>query len=913
MMSDSLPFRLIFLVMILLGTSAVARASGPQVHDISMAAPDVIHVEIRDPDFIRGRIIQLDRPRPEPNGTWIRHDGSWGMVIGPKRDHLRLADNPPQTFLDRNKVDRASAYKPIGERQIIAVYRKSMPYQSGIFPAANGDTRDGASFRHDIYLKLDGPLPQGRHLIGWPDGLLAADTAFEFDDVSSRASSIHVTQNGHRRSDLAKIGYLSLWLPGAPHQGAVDFRDYGVDHFQILDDAGAQIFEAPIRRRSSPETPEPGNGLPHELLSYSDASAHRIALTQLRGDQFTSREKHDFQTGQRIALEHLRGDQDANALFATVASITPTSFTVTNIEGELPKNLASGATAVLAHSANRAGTFVFELDYSAWQPKEDGNYRLHIPGLGLSNPIIIADNVWEKAALNSLAGLYHHRSGIALDGRFGYVRPSAFRPSPDLTIHQSRLPLAWSSQFNGGFVPFEDATKPGWITDKATPDSFWGGYMDAGDWDRHIQHVETSALLLEVFEDTPANKQLHATGLPKSSEVLDGPEYRGSDDLPDLIHEAIWVLDFFRRLQAEDGSMRGGIESASHPMRGEPSFLEHHAVFAYAPDHIASYKYAAAAAKLARILKSQKADDLASLFSNSALAAYAAAERGYADPDTYYADAIKAGTDFGTFKDVPWQQRKSEIQALAGDYRVAASAALLRLTGDKSYGPIFVAQWRKGSDLYVSRGDAAWDYLNSDQPDEVISAAIREAFLRQAQVVVDAQKQFTYPSMKHPGAPSGWGQGGAPAYNELQLLMRAHQIGHDPEILRTMEQAHHVMLGANQLSQSLVIGLGLRSVGNPLHEDHLAMGVEPPAGITIYGWASQAQTAFGWVFGPPWSPLPETGTAEHAQQRRIDPPRFSLPYFEYLVEHPALVMQQEYTVHQSIGTMAALALYINAQ
>jgi endoglucanase len=48
-------------------------------------------------------------------------------------------------------------------------------------------------------------------------------------------------------------------------------------------------------------------------------------------------------------------------------------------------------------------------------------------------------------------------------------------------------------------------------------------------------------------------------------------------------------------------------------------------------------------------------------------------------------------------------------------------------------------------------------------------------------------------------------------------------------------------------------------------------------------------------------------------QRRIEPPRFSIPYFEYLVEHPALVMQQEYTVHQSIGPMAALALYLNAQ
>ena len=53
--------------------------------------------------------------------------------------------------------------------------------------------------------------------------------------------------------------------------------------------------------------------------------------------------------------------------------------------------------------------------------------------------------------------------------------------------------------------------------------------------------------------------------------------------------------------------------------------------------------------------------------------------------------------------------------------------------------------------------------------------------------------------------------------------------------------------------------------------------------------------------------------AEQARQRRIEPPRFSLPYFDYLVEHPAVIMQQEYTVQQTIGTMATLALYLDAQ
>lgn len=903
---------LLLLLAVLPVGAAVAGTRPAQVMEVSMAAPDIVHVEIRDPEFLRGGIVKLDGPRREPNGTWVRHEGKWGLVIGPARDHLRLADTPPDTFLDRARVDETQGYGQVGGRNVVSVHRKSMPYDSGLFPASNGDTRAGASFRHDIYLKLDGPLPPGSHVIGWP-GAVLADTAFDLDDRKIRASSVHVTQNGHRRGDLAKTAYLSLWLPGGPHHGSVDFREYGIDGFEVIDASGQQVFAGPLRLRSGPDTPEPGNGLAHELMEYTDAAAPRIALSGLRDGTFTTRQPHGFQPGQRIALERLGGDQDAGAMFATVETAMSTSFTVTDVEGELPGRVEQGATATAAHRASRAGTFVFELDYSAWVPEHNGTYRLRIPGIGVSDAITIADDVWEKAARNSLAGLYHHRSGIPLDGRFGYSRPAAFRPGPGLTIFETRLPLAWSSEFDGGFVPFEEAAKPGWITDRQAPDSYWGGYMDAGDWDRRIQHVEVSSLLLDAYEFTPQERQLRGSGLPKSSEVLEEPALRQTDALPDLVHEAIWLLDFFRRLQAPDGSVRGGIESAGHPLRGEPSFLEHQTVFAYAPDHVSSYKYAAVAARLANILKDLGAGEAAALFSDSAIAAWSAGERGFADPDGYYAEALKAADEAGIFREVPWQQRRQQLQRTAGEYRIAAAAALLRLTGDAAYGAIFEDRWREGIDLYAHKGDAAWDYLRSDKPDETIAAAIKEAFLREAQVVVDAQKQFAYPSLKHPAAPSGWGQGGAPAYSELQLLMRAHQIGHDPEILKAMERAHHVMLGANQLGLSLVTGGGIRSVGNPLHEDHLAMGVEPPAGITIYGWASQAQTAHGWIFGPPWSPLPEVGTAENAMHRRIEPPRFSIPYFEYLVEHPALVMQQEYTVHQSIGPMAALALYLNAQ
>ena len=67
---------------------------------------------------------------------------------------------------------------------------------------------------------------------------------------------------------------------------------------------------------------------------------------------------------------------------------------------------------------------------------------------------------------------------------------------------------------------------------------------------------------------------------------------KGSEDLPDIINEALWGIDFFKRMQMPDGAIRGGIESESHPKYGEASWQESWPVMAYAPDPWSSYLYA---------------------------------------------------------------------------------------------------------------------------------------------------------------------------------------------------------------------------------------------------------------------------------------------------------------------------------
>ncbi len=64
------------------------------------------------------------------------------------------------------------------------------------------------------------------------------------------------------------------------------------------------------------------------------------------------------------------------------------------------------------------------------------------------------------------------------------------------------------------------------------PDA-WGGYMDAGDWDRRSLHIRVSYLQLELFEMFPTFFEGVKLGLPRAE---------ADNSLPDIVDEALWNL-----------------------------------------------------------------------------------------------------------------------------------------------------------------------------------------------------------------------------------------------------------------------------------------------------------------------------------------------------------------------------------
>lgn len=898
------------IIMVAVPSSVSLASHGPRVIEVTMATPDVIGVIIHDPPFGRGQLVKVG-PTGKDHGQWARHNGQWGRIVGRNRDHIRTVDVPPSSYLNRDAIDDASAYPQISGLDVQAVYRKSVPYDSGTSRSLFGATVEGASFKHYVYLKLSAALPAGSHRIVWPGDALPAQQ-FDYQDTETRAVALHVNQNGYAPNDGAKSGFLSLWLPGGPDHGQVDFRSYGLKTFQVRDDSGQVVHSGTITLRRGASDPEFGTGLSGTLVGYPSVSApprkaerltfNERAILTVAGHGLGQARAAWFE-GFSGALGHLNGVH-------AVSVKDNDNLILTELGNKIEGDWGAGSLGSVRpfYVANRAGTSVFELDFGGWKPENASSkpYHIYVPGLGVSDPFEVSEDVWLRAGRVAVAGLYNHRSGIPLDGRFGYTRPEAFGPNAGYDVVQSKLPLVFSVNYHDGTIPISEGPASEWRQADNAGADLWGGYMDAGDWDRRIQHLEASIALMDIFEFAGAPARQAELSLPASHEVLDADLYQSLADAPDLVHEIAWGLDFFRRLQLPDGRVRGGIESAEHPKPAEPSFLESHAVYVYGPDHVSGYAYAAAAAKFAGLLSSLDKSELADVYKDSALRAWSAAEAGFKDPDAFYADALKAAQAGGGYS-FNWERLRTAIQKSASQYRTSAAGELFRLTGEQSYAEVFEAGWPKHG-VTAPAADGAWAYFHAAGGKPAIKTAIRGSYARQARTIANTMQTAAFPALKHPETPAGWGQGLIPHYDLLQILLRAHVLSGDSKILDVMRLGSAHILGANPLNLSFTTGLGHRNILHPLHEDHRSMGVAAPKGITVYGWAPLSTPAYDWVFSADGGPLSDDGSRE----KRIEPFRHALPYFENLIEYPGIIVHQEYTIHQTIGTTAAMWLYLHA-
>ena len=455
-----------------------------------------------------------------------------------------------------------------------------------------------------------------------------------------------------------------------------------------------------------------------------------------------------------------------------------------------------------AYEKNYSGTTVYRADFS--DLKQPGQYRVCLQGTGCSYPFRIASDIWREPAAKALKAFYLQRSGIAIEAPYStrFQRPRNFHPDDGVKIYHSDARLmdtgnSFNDEDNDNFSALQAGAS------KQELPGLWGGYHDAGDWDRRIQHLSAARHMLDLYESYPGLYQNLELNIPESGNAL-----------PDVIDETLWGIDFFHRLQTPDGGIRGGIESASHPKLGEGSWQESWPIYAYAPGSWSSYLYAATAARAARVLQTLD-PKRAKTYHESAQAAFRWAEQEIN-------------------KDAP-------VPHQVTDARNLAAVELYRLSGDKSYHDLFLATTAfkdPNAPLFEyqhhEQREAAWVYANLDKKlvDLLVQRNSRQAILRTAQDRMNLQKNTGFLWTKFPWQPPLAGVFSIP--DAIELLW-SYQLTGDKKYLDAAVLSAQAGLGANPKNLSYTTGIGHRYPKNLLHVDSRVTGQPVPDGITALG------------------------------------------------------------------------------
>lgn len=495
-----------------------------------------------------------------------------------------------------------------------------------------------------------------------------------------------------------------------------------------------------------------------------------------------------------------------------------------------------------AYNRNFNLTDVYEMDFTPFI--RPGRYRVCVQGTGCSYPFDIGSDIWKHAFRTSARGFYHQRSGIELGAPYTeFKRPRPFHPEDGVKVYASTTRLMDTRNGLSSTDPSNFRNLVAGKTDTLVP-GLWGGYMDAGDWDRRIQHLIVSVYLLDLADQFPSYFKSLSLNIPESKNAL-----------PDVVDEALFNLDFYRRTQTPDGGIRGGIESEEHPNFGEASWQESLTVLVYEPGSWSSFYYAGVAAKAARVLHRLGQDELARIYETSAVKAMVWAETDYAQRTqrsaSYTVNAVKID--------------RMDDHIDVRDKRNYAAAELFRLTNDLRWHDVFVETTmlnEPGVDLYVwkshEQSEAAWVYVNTRHAgvDKSLQAFCREAILKEAQERLRTQSKTAFLWTKNDWAPPST----TLSVSDAISLVRAHQITGDETYRRAIVLSCQVGLGANPLNLCYTTHVGHRWPLNPLHLDSRHTGQLPPEGITVFGPVDPTanDTFMAPVIRPHCFPAPET-------------------------------------------------------
>ncbi len=440
----------------------------------------------------------------------------------------------------------------------------------------------------------------------------------------------------------------------------------------------------------------------------------------------------------------------------------------------LRKRLADGPDGGQPGEGPHVGADVWACDFSAC--RTPGRYVVAVDGIGCSYPFTIGPDPYRAAFRAAMHGLYQQRCGTALTLPYtAWTRSACHVPSQRPMIQSTRRLM------DGHCDACDDPRPTGEVRNVS------GGYHDAGDWDREDGHLDVPLALAQVYELFPDRFTDGELNIPESG-----------NGVPDVLDEARWGLDYYRRLQRPDGGVSGGMFVDHFPQPGLNAATDTASRFCYAEDPLMSYRYAAAACHMA----------------------FALAAAGTLDGGSPYVASAGRAWDWAEA-----HQREGDAKAVADD-RLHAAAALFRATGGARFHRAFLDGLRVKTEddaLWVNaqydQQWAVWTYVRTTRPEA--DAAVRERLRRAA--LRFATVQVVEPAAKRAGRYGGnwwrpltWGFGAAP---ETLPAAVAWALSGDPAYLAVLRTTADFTLGGNPLNTCWITGTGARPPEGVFHPD----------------------------------------------------------------------------------------------
>ena len=498
------------------------------------------------------------------------------------------------------------------------------------------------------------------------------------------------------------------------------------------------------------------------------------------------------------------------AKFATVKSTnaTPIDWILMDASGS---KLMAGKTQVFGEDKD-AGELVHQIDFSNYR-HAGRSLKLHVEN-GDSDAFDIGNDIYHKLKYDAFAFFYQQRSGIDI------IMPFA------------------------GDVKWTHAA--GHTSDKhvtcAAPSicSYYldvsGGWYDAGDHGKYVVNAGITVwTLLNLYERT----KIAGFGI---RDFGDGrfsiPE--NANQLPDLLDEVRYELDFLMRMQVPQGQPLSGM--AHHKIHGErwtpiPTAPQNDTVPRYlkAPSTAATLNLAAVTAQCARVYK-----DVDQAFSVRCIAS---AERAW-DAAELHPNLLAPGDDReggGPYGD-------SDVS----DERYWAATELFATTGKAQYlkalrqSPHYLKM-----PIQAGGGVSSFSWSNvagcgtvtlaivANKASAVDIESARRNIVSAAKRYLEAANHSGY---RVPFAAAGgrypWGSNSFVLNNGVVLAL-AYDITKQSAYLDGASEAMNYVLGRNPLGKSYVSSFGVRALQNPHHRfwahQSDASFPPPPPGVVAGG------------------------------------------------------------------------------